>query len=157
MQEEGDDHPNPEIADELATPPPAKKRKEDGSPSNAVDVFTYEGNRQVVDLPIFLNDVRSILSWNLEDALAERKIAIKVFLSVFSRMVRNSNQEGDTETDQWFRSKTHNVFGISEIEEEMDAMVSELLHSVAEFTREGSGWQIDAIHKVDVNIAKYQP
>ena len=45
VQEEGDDHPNPEIADELATPPPAKKRKEDGSSSNAIDVFTYEDQR----------------------------------------------------------------------------------------------------------------
>ncbi|GFW95212.1 c2H2-type domain-containing protein [Trichonephila clavipes] len=139
--------------------PPSKKRKPDNS-AHALNVFTIVTFNSITDNELdflkFFDYVRPFIFGELKSKLEEKK-AIKWYAVVQATLTRTT-QENDVEyITPYFRSNCLVELMENTIAEHLESAFKKIQNSFEEFTQRGSGWTLDKILKLELNIAKYQP
>jgi hypothetical protein len=79
------------------------------------------------------------------------QLAMKVSL-------RKERNDGDLVLAQpMFYSKQQATLRASDIDEGLNEAISKIERSIEEYQREGSGWAVDRVIEIFINIARYQP
>ncbi|GFW18500.1 c2H2-type domain-containing protein [Trichonephila clavipes] len=139
--------------------PPSKKRKPDNS-AHALNVFTIVTFDSITDNELdflkFFDYVRPFIFGELKSKL-EGKKTIKWYAVVQATLTRTT-QENDVEyITPHFRSNCLVELMENTIAEHLESAFKKIQNSFEEFTQRGSGWTLDKILKLELNIAKYQP
>ncbi|GFS54041.1 uncharacterized protein TNCV_3762381 [Trichonephila clavipes] len=104
----------------------------------------------------FFDYVRPFIFGELKSKL-EEKNAIKWYAVVQATLTRTT-QENDVEyITPHFRSNCLVELMENTIAEHLESAFKKIQNSFEEFTQRGSGWTLDKILKLELNIAKYQP
>ncbi|GFU21074.1 c2H2-type domain-containing protein, partial [Nephila pilipes] len=139
--------------------PPSKKRKCDNS-AHALNVFTITTFDSMTDNELdflkFFDYVRPFIFEELQSKLEEKR-AIKWYAVVQATLTRTT-QENDVECiTPHFRSNCVVELMENTIAEHLESAFKKIQNSFEEFTQRGSGWTLEKILKLELNIAKYQP
>ena len=101
----------------------------------------------------FLVSVRPLIRQKLTDELVEFK-QLKYQLALQVRM--NNGITGDTAYPV-FRTKQKATFSENDIEDSLTTAFPEIIENLEKWTGRGSGWSVDKVQKLWLDIAKYQP
>jgi len=97
---------------------------------------------------------------NLWDALlffVDNHTGIKWFLTFYMKFVKYNDRNETMYAEPTFRSQNMTLTNTANIEEEITSVLRKLHNDYQNFERDGSGWSIDKIVKMDVNTAEYVP
>ena len=86
-----------------------------------------------------------------------KRDAIKWYLSVNVRFTRITTDGGEATAEPFFTSTCYQLLNTFEIEDEVNDAVDKIRYDFDNFLKRGSGWVLDKILKVYVNIGKYKP
>ena len=90
-----------------------------------------------------------------EEILAVNGIKFQLALKV---QLRKDNTDGSEEyTDPVLRHNQEALLPASEIKEALDDALSHLLELLEKWTQRGSGWVVDQVQTLWLDIARYQP
>ena len=104
----------------------------------------------------FFREIKPVVIQKLTDEMSE-KSAIKWYIVVKTRLIRNT-QDGETESiTPFFRSKCLIDLIFHTIEDHVEEAFNKILNSFDEFCQNGSGWTLDKILHMEVCVAKYNP
>ena len=107
-----------------------------------------------IDPSVFLGMVQEHIYENLVEELAELK-SIKYQLALKVNL-QKKGPDGKVEfTDLVFRCKTEPILSATEID--LDKVVGYTLESLEKWTQQGSGWVINSVQTLWLDIAKYRP
>ena len=87
----------------------------------------------------------------------KQKTGIKWFLTLHVKFVKYSENNGVVYAEPTFRSYTAVLSNASQCEEEIASSLRKLHNDYHNFERDGSGWSIDQILKMEVHTAEYNP
>ena len=114
-----------------------------------------EGHPSGVDVRAFLQEVEPQIHDKLEEEiLALNEIKFQLALKV---QLRKDNPDGSEYTDPVLRHKQEALLQASEINEDLDKAIPHLLELLEKWTQRGSGWVVDRVQTLWLDIAKYQP
>jgi len=97
---------------------------------------------------------------NLWDALlffVDNHTGIKWFLTFYVKFVKYNDRNETMYAEPTFRSQNMTLTNTANIEEEITSVLRKLHNDYQNFERDGSGWSIDKIVKMEVNTAEYVP
>ena len=90
-----------------------------------------------------------------EEVAAFRGVKFQLALKV---QLRKGNPDGSEEyTDPVLRRKQEALLGASEINEALDKAFPHILELLEKWTQRGSGWAVDRVDTLWLDIARYQP
>ena len=149
--------PGAKVEDE----PPEKRARESDDGFELVDVArrgalkTYKMDVNDLDLVVSLDAnyaaIRKVMEMEIK-----RNNGIKVMLVVNIRMSKE-NQGKVINQSPHFRSKTKVLLNELQIAGITNEMMSDVQKMVGQWINEGSGWIIDRVLSMELNIARYQP
>ena len=115
-----------------------------------------ESHPSGVDVRAFLQEVEPRIHDKLEqDILALNGIKFQLALKV---QLRKDNPDGSEEyTDPVLRHKQEALLQASEINEDLSKAIPHLLELLEKWTQRGSGWVVDRVQTLWLDIARYQP
>ncbi|CAB4015283.1 Gastrula zinc finger [Paramuricea clavata] len=87
----------------------------------------------------------------------EMKKGLKWFISVKARFVKPKVGGEDLYSEPHFRSLCTTTVNVHDMEKQLHEACSKILDSLAIYQKEGSGWILDEILHLDLNMAKYTP
>jgi len=87
----------------------------------------------------------------------EQTTGIKWFITVFVKFVKYNENNEPMYAEPTFRSHTSTMTNGSELEEEIASSCRKVYNDYQNFERDGSGWAIDEIVKMEVNSVEYVP
>lgn len=114
---------------------------------------------------ININEKKDVLNVLIEqrDVLCEklgeqlnRLRAVKWYIAVVVKFIKTINNE-EISTTPTFHGKTHALLQSDEIIDQYDDSVNKIMESVGKYIRDGSGWTLDTVLRLDLCIVKYQP
>ena len=105
---------------------------------------------------LFFVDNQELIVDILVQAL-KQKTGIKWFLTLHVKFVKYSENNGVVYAEPTFRSYTAVLSNTSQCEEEIASSLRKLHNDYQNFERDGSGWSIDQILKMEVHTAEYNP
>jgi hypothetical protein len=108
------------------------------------------------DLLKMFNDEESAIIQHLVDEL-ENKRGIKWFLAVKVTFNKINNHGEDVSTEAIFRNSNVATTNDDELESQIATAFQEIYKAQEEFQREGSGWNLDTIESVEINVGEYVP
>ena len=108
------------------------------------------------DILQFFKDNSNPIQYFLHTTLWAKK-GIKWFLTLFVRFVKFNENDEAVYAEPIFRSINFTLTNGAEIKEQLAKAYKNLYVSYQNFERDGSGWSIDQILKMEVNIAEYVP
>merc|ERR1711954_67556 len=78
---------------------------------------------------------------------------------VYKYKLVKSNKEGEEEeyTEVYFHSKNRRLLSIEEFEENYEEAFDTINGKLGDYMGESSGWMMDSIKAVNLNIARYNP
>ena len=92
----------------------------------------------------------------LRDRLVEQG-AIKWYLSVNVRFTKMGIDGGEAIAEPFFTSTCHQLLNDFEINGQVNDAIDKVKHDFENFLKNGSGWALDKVLRVYVNIGKYKP
>ena len=109
-----------------------------------------------VDVTAFLQEVEPQIHDTLEEEiLALNGIKFQLALKV---QLRKDNPDNSEEyTDPVLRHKQEALLQASEINEDLNKAIPHLLELLEKWTQRGSGWVVDRVQTLWLDIARYQP
>ena len=115
-----------------------------------------EGHPSGVDIRAFLQEVEPQIHDKLEEEiLALNGIKFQLALKV---QLRKDNPDGSEEyTDPVLRHKQETLLQASGINEDLSKAILHLLELLEKWTQRGSGWVVDRVQTLWLDIARYQP
>ena len=115
-----------------------------------------QGHLLSADPRAFFDDVRPQIYKQLtEEVAAFRGVKFQLALKV---QLRKGNPDGSEEyTDPVLRHKQEALLGASEINEALDKAFPHILELLEKWTQRGSGWAVDRVETLWLDIARYQP
>ena len=115
-----------------------------------------EGHPSGVDVRAFLQEVEPQIHDKLEEEiLALNGIMFQLALNV---QLRKDNPDGSEEyTNPVLRHKQEALLQASEINEDLNKAIPHLLELLEKWTQRGSGWVVDRVQTLWLDIARYQP
>ena len=116
----------------------------DPNPGNLWDVLQF-----------FIDNNDALISL-LHDTLSSNK-GIKWFLTLYVKFVKYNQNNEAVYAEPTFRSINLQLTNGAEIKEQLAKAYQNLYNSYQNFERDGSGWSIDKILKMEVNIVEYIP
>ena len=115
-----------------------------------------KGHPSGVDVRAFLKEVEPRIHDKLEEEILALN-GIKFQLAVKVQL-RKDNPDGSEEyTDPVLRHKQEALLQASEINEDLNKAVPHLLELLDKWTQRGSGWVVDRVQTLWLDIARYQP
>lgn len=108
------------------------------------------------DLSLFLVGKKNSVLKNLERELQKRR-GQKWYISVQVRLIKHKPDSEDETAMPHFRSLTLKTTNSNELRVQLKEAIEKVKSSFVEFQREGSGWQLDEVLHLDLNIATYAP
>ena len=124
-------------------------------PARLADGYA-EGHPSGVDVRAFMQEVESRIHDKLEEEiLALNGIKFQLALKV---QLRKDNPDGSEEyTDPVLHHKQEAILQASEINEDLNRAIPYLLELLEKWTQRGSGWVVDRVQTLWLDIARYQP
>ena len=115
-----------------------------------------EGHPSGVDVRAFLQEVEPRIHDKLEEEiLALNGIKFQLALKV---QLRKDNPDGsEVHTDPVLRHRQEALLQASEINEDLNKAIPHLLELLEKWTQRGSGWVVDRVQTLWLDIARYQP
>ena len=115
-----------------------------------------QGHLLSADPRAFFDDVRPQIYKKLtEEVVAFRGVKFQLALKV---QLRKGNPDGSEEyTDPVLHHKQEALLGASEINEALDKAFPHILELLEKWTQRGSGWAVDRVETLWLDIARYQP
>ena len=109
-----------------------------------------------IDPRLYLSDVQLTVTRVIENNLSQ---GLKVRLGLKCEMIKVSpNAEGEyTIATPYFNSNMKVILRKDTISEEYREMISEIFEKIANFNRQGSGWQFRQVIHVEIHLNKYEP
>ena len=104
----------------------------------------------------FFVDNQELIADVLEQAL-KQKIGIKWFLTLLVKSLKYNENNEAVYAEPTFRSYTAVLSNASQCEEEITSSLRKLHNDYQNFERDGSGWSIDQILKMEVHTTEYNP
>ncbi|CAB4015603.1 Gastrula zinc finger [Paramuricea clavata] len=87
----------------------------------------------------------------------EMKKGSKWFISVKVRFLKPKVDGEDLFSEPHFRSLCTTTVNVHDVEKQIQEACSKIIDSLAIYRTEGSGWVLDEILHLDLNMAKYTP
>ena len=87
----------------------------------------------------------------------EMKKGLKWFISVKARFLKPKVDGEDLFSEPHFRSLCATTVDVHDMEKQLQEACSKIIDSLAIYQKEGSGWVLDEILHLDLNMAKYTP
>jgi len=123
----------------------------------AVETETIEPNvSNIWDILQFFNDNQQIINNIITDRLQASK-GLKWFLTLFIRFVKYNERNEAVYAEPTFRSINMTCTNNAQIEDQLSEAFQNLHNSFQNFERDGSGWSIDKILKLEISTAQYKP
>ena len=123
--------------------------------SGDLQVFSWQPTSvQEHDLIASINPPR--VKHLLKEQLHART-ALRWYLSVKVRFIKFVNNGEEVNTEAFFTSNCHCLLQVYDIHEQVIYSIEKIKNDFENFLREGSGWALDKIQRVYVNICKYKP
>ena len=123
--------------------------------SGDLQVFSWQPTSvQEHDLIASINPPR--VKHLLKEQLHART-ALRWYLSVKVRFIKFVNNGEEVNTEAFFTSNCHRLLQEYDIHEQVIYSIEKIKNDFENFLREGSGWALDKIQRVYVNICKYKP
>ena len=116
----------------------------DPNPGNLWDVLQF-----------FIDNNDTLISL-LHDTLSSNK-GIKWFLTLYVKFVKYNQNNEAVYAEPTFRSVNLQLTNGAEIKEQLAKAHQKIYNSYQNFERDGSGWSIDKILKMEVNTVEYIP
>ena len=115
-----------------------------------------EGHPSGVDVRTFMQEMRPQMHKKLsEEILALNGIKFQLALKV---QLQKESPDGTEEfTDPVLRHKQEALLQASEIKEASDKAIPHLLELLEKWTQRGSGWVVDKVQTLWLDIARYEP
>ena len=115
----------------------------------------HEGHPSGVDVRAFPQEVEPRIHDKLEEEILALN-GIKFHLAVKVQL-RKDNPDGSEEyTDPVLRHKQEALLQASEINEDLNKAILHLLEMHKKWTQRGSGWVVDRVQTLWLDIARYQ-
>ena len=108
------------------------------------------------DILQFFKDNSNPIQYFLHTTLWAKR-GIKWFLTLFVRFVKYNENDEAVYAEPIFRSIYFTLTNGAEIKEQLAKAYKNLYVSYQNFERDGSGWSIDQILRMEINIAEYVP
>lgn len=108
------------------------------------------------DLTLFLQGNKSNVFKNLKTELEEKK-GLKWFISVQVKMVKYRPDGADQFAEPHFRSTCQRLVNLNELEEQFQECMEKITESFQTYQKEGSGWQLKKVIKLDLSTATTTP
>ena len=87
-----------------------------------------------------------------------KKFAVSFFMVYQCKMVKYNNDEEEMEsTDVYFHSANRRIFNMEQFDTEYDEAMDNINEKFGKYMGEQSGWVLDEIRAVNLNIARYNP
>ena len=115
-----------------------------------------EGHPSGVDVRAFVQEVEP----RIHDKLEEEILALNgtKFQLALKIQLRQDNPGGSEEyTDPVLRHRQDALLQASEINEDLNKAIAHLLELLEKWTQRGSGWVVDGVQTLWLDIARYQP
>ena len=133
--------------------------KEDFSALNSelkvYNIYPQPWNKQ--DSLLFLASNKNKIENILQLALTQNK-AVKFYFCLKARYVKSSENNTDvTVTSPYFRSSCESLTFPQNIERKVITSYQKILTAMQEFESRGSGWSMDMVILLALNIARYRP
>ena len=115
-----------------------------------------KGHPTGIDVRVCMQKVEPRIHDKLEEeTLAFNGIKFQLALKV---QLRKVNPDGSEEyTDPVLRHKQETLLQASEINEDLNKAIPHLLELLEKWTQRGSGWVVDRVQTLWLDIARYQP
>ena len=108
------------------------------------------------DLAVFLNNRREEMVGDITTELTEKR-GIKFYLTCNLSMSRHS-VDGDLYISELFiRTDIIRLLDVTVLQDSIDDAFSQLESALDHYNGTGSGWVMDAVIDVTINVAAYQP
>ncbi|KAL9951227.1 hypothetical protein ACROYT_G043851 [Oculina patagonica] len=108
------------------------------------------------DLSIFLQGKKANVSRNLQREL-ELKKGVKWFICVHVKMIKYRPEGEDEISTPHFRSNCERLLHLTDLSDQYHESVEKIKESFQAYQREGSGWQLKEVLKLDLGVAVYTP
>ena len=116
-----------------------------------------KGHPQGADPRAFLEDAELLIQKKLEEELKALKGGLKFQLALKVDLEK-ANPDGSEEyTDPVLRHKQEAVLQKSEIKAALHQAFPRVQETLEKWTQRGSGWAVDQVHTLWLDIARYQP
>ena len=116
-----------------------------------------KGHPQGADPRAFLEDAELLIQKKLEEELKALKGGLKFQLALKVDLEK-ANPDGSEEyTDPVLRHKQEAVLQKSEIKAALHQAFPRVQETLENWTKRGSGWAVDQVHTLWLDIARYQP
>ena len=116
------------------------------------------GHRKEKDVNVFFEAVRPNISDKLSSDLREFNRSFKFMITL---RIQLSEEKPDGSVD-YAEPRFHPrnqlaLFEIDEIEDKLNITFAQIQEAIEKWTHHGSGWIVDSVVGMSINISKYQP
>ena len=115
-----------------------------------------QSNDDRCDLIVFLNSRRAEIVDDITTELAEKR-GIKFYLTCNLSMSRHSVDGDFYISEPFIRTNIIRLLHVSTLQDSIDDAFSQLESALDHYMGIGSGWVMDAVIDVTINVAAYQP
>ena len=116
-----------------------------------------EGHPQGADPTAFLEEVEPQIQKRLEEELKSLKGGLKFQLALKVQLRKDSPDGSEEYTDPVLRHKQEALLQQSEIRAALHQAFPRILELLEKWTQRGSGWVVDRVETLWLDIARYQP
>ena len=116
-----------------------------------------KGHPQGADPRSFLENVEHLIQKKLEEELKALKGGLKFQLALKVGLVKVNPDGSEEYTDPVLRHKQKTVLQESEIKAALQQAFPRVQETLEKLTPRGSGWAVDQVHTLWLDIARYQP
>ena len=116
-----------------------------------------KGHPQGADPRAFLEDAELLIQKKLEEELKALKGGLKFQLALKVDLEKANPDGSEQYTDPVLRHKQEAVLQKSEIKAALHQAIPRVQETLEKWTQRGSGWAVDQVHTLWLDIARYQP
>ena len=116
-----------------------------------------KGHPQGADPRAFLEDAELLIQKKLEEELKALKGGLKFQLALKVDLEKANPDGSEVYTDPVLRHKQEAVLQKSEIKAALHQAIPRVQETLEKWTQRGSGWAVDQVHTLWLDIARYQP
>ena len=116
-----------------------------------------KGHPQGADPRAFLEDAELLIQKKLEEELKALKGGLKFQLALKVDLEKANPDGSEVYTDPVLRHKQEAVLQKSEIKAALHQAFPRVQETLEKWTQRGSGWAVDQVHTLWLDIARYQP
>lgn len=110
-----------------------------------------------MDPILFLADCYSIFEKKVSTFIGRKKYVLKCNIVLCCLYYKNTFDDTSKREYKYFSTANHNIYAKSNIYEIYENMADEILHKMSEFVEGSSGWSLEEIINLAVNVSKCMP